>query len=131
MEYVGEETIIENENGQDEGWVETHHYDATTSELEDKVCEMTLDNNRNDDDELAGDMEDNAAGDNDGDADDDDEGEAADMEDFEESGMLEMVDPVCIYSMRCFQKNKNEKKTKLKSRFFFFCSFHILYRRRR
>lgn len=94
MEYVGEETIIENENGQDEGWVETHHYDATTNELEDKVCEMTLDNNRNDDDDVAADMEDNGGDDDNGD--EDDEGEAADMEDFEESGMLEMVDPVCI-----------------------------------
>lgn len=28
------------------------------------------------------------------DDDDDDDGEAADMEEFEESGMLEMVDPV-------------------------------------
>lgn len=97
MEYIGEETIIENENGQDEGWVETHHYDATTNELEDKVCEMTLDNNRNDDeDEIAGNMEDENVNDDDiGDA-DGDEGEAADMEDFEESGMLEMVDPVRI-----------------------------------
>lgn len=92
MEYVGEETIIEDENGQ-EGWVETHHNDATTNELEDKVCEMTLDNNRNDDDDDdGGDMENNSA-DNDNDEDD---GEAADMEDFEESGMLEMVDPVRI-----------------------------------
>lgn len=30
------------------------------------------------------------------DDDDDDEGEAADMEEFEESGMLEMVDPVSL-----------------------------------
>lgn len=97
MEYVGEETIIENENGQGEGWVETHHYDATTSGLEDKVSEMTLDNNKNDDDDLAADMEDNNADDDNGD--DDDEGEAADMEDFEESGMLEMVDPVCNLSV--------------------------------
>lgn len=31
---------------------------------------------------------------NNDDEDDDDDGEAADMEEFEESGMLEMVDPV-------------------------------------
>lgn len=30
------------------------------------------------------------------DDDDDDDGEAADMEEFEESGMLEMVDPVSL-----------------------------------
>lgn len=93
MEYVGEETIIENEGDADDGWVETHHYDARTNELEDKVCEMTLDSNKNDD-EIGGDMEDEMNRvDNDGTGDDDDE-EAADMEDFEESGMLEMVDPV-------------------------------------
>lgn len=55
MEYVGEETIIE-QSDNDEGWVETHHFDVTTSELEDKVCDMTLDGNKNDD-EQSGDME--------------------------------------------------------------------------
>lgn len=87
MEYVGEETIIENENGADDGWVETH----PSSGIEDKVHEMTLDSKANDD--VAADMDDNAI--NDGNNDDED-AEAADMEDFEESGMLEMVDPVCI-----------------------------------
>lgn len=93
MEYVGEETIIENDGG-DEGWVETHHYDAGTSELEDKVCDMTLDGNKNEDD-VAGDMEDELNREtNDGDEDDDEE--AVDMEDFEESGQLHMVDPVLL-----------------------------------
>lgn len=55
MEYVGEETIIE-QTDNDDGWVETHHFDATTSELEDKVCDMKLDGNKNDDEE-SGDME--------------------------------------------------------------------------
>lgn len=46
MEYVGEETIVEG-GGDDEGWVETHHFDgATSTELDDKVCEMTLDNSK-------------------------------------------------------------------------------------
>lgn len=46
MEYVGEETIVEG-GGDDEGWVETHHFDGTTStEIDDKVCEMTLDNSK-------------------------------------------------------------------------------------
>lgn len=52
MEYVGEETIIENEDGDDDGWVETH----TTNEIENKVCDMTLDGTKNDD-EISGDME--------------------------------------------------------------------------
>lgn len=60
---------------------------------------MTLDGNKNDD-EMAGDMEDemnrvNATGD------DDDDEEAADMEDFEESGMLDMVDPVKSLNCVC------------------------------
>lgn len=93
MEYVGEETIIENEGGDDDGWVETHHYDASTNEIEDKVCDMTLGGNKNDDadDDVAGDMEDEINRENGG---DDDDEEAGDMEDFEESGMLHMVDPV-------------------------------------
>lgn len=92
MEYVGEETIIENDGG-DEGWVETHHYDSATNELEDKVCDMTLGGNKNDDadDDVAGDMEDEINREN---ADEDDDEEAGDMEDFEESGMLHMIDPV-------------------------------------
>lgn len=100
MEYVGEETIIENEGGADDGWVETHHFDATTSELEDKVCDMTLDSNKNDDEDAA-DMEDEMnRADNSGvnDDNDDDDEEAADMEDFEESGMLDMVDPVRLWN---------------------------------
>lgn len=46
-------------------------------------------------DELAAD-EDNTQNDAVDDDDDDDDGEAADMEEFEESGMLEMVDPVSV-----------------------------------
>lgn len=116
MEYVGEETIIENEGGDDDGWVETHHYGANANELEDKVCDMTLDDNKNDD--VAGDMEDEInRGKGDGDDDDDDE-EAVDMEDFEESGMLHMVDPVIFFflihnylksSNKCFISNDYHK----------------------
>lgn len=93
MEYVGEETLIETEDGG--GWVETHHYhDATRTELEDKVCDMTLGGNKIDD-EIAGDMEEEIRKENAENPDDDEEDEeAADMEDFEESGMLHMVDPV-------------------------------------
>lgn len=41
MEYVGEETIVETEGG-DEGWVETHHFDESRTEGDEKVCEMTM-----------------------------------------------------------------------------------------
>lgn len=94
MEYVGEETLIENENGQGEGWVETHHMDPhTMKEVEDKVGDMTLESSKVEKEEAAADMDDGALNSG-GDDDNDEDGEAADMEDFEESGMLESVDPV-------------------------------------
>lgn len=45
MEYVGEETMVEDDGPDgEEGWVETHHFDSSNlTELEDNVCEMTLD----------------------------------------------------------------------------------------
>lgn len=92
----GEETIIENEDGTEEGWVETHHFDSSANEIEDKVRDMTLDGNKNDD-EFAGDMEDEM--DRVGGGGEDDDEEAADMEDFEESGMLDAVDPVRFTNM--------------------------------
>lgn len=94
--YLGEETIIENEDGTDEGWVETHHFDASANEVEDRVRDMTLDGNKNDND-IAGDMEEEMNRAAAADGDDDDDEEAADMEDFEESGMLDAVDPVSFF----------------------------------
>ncbi|XP_037047228.1 ubiquitin-like-conjugating enzyme ATG3 [Bradysia coprophila] len=92
MEYVGEETIVEGGADDDEGWVETHHLDGGGStELDDKVCEMTLDSSKADD--ISSGSHNVMDSNNDDDDDDDDDGEAADMEEFEESGMLEMVDP--------------------------------------
>lgn len=49
MEYVGEETIVETGDGDDDGWVETHHYGsdgANLTELEENVCDMTLDSEK-------------------------------------------------------------------------------------
>ncbi|XP_037904496.1 ubiquitin-like-conjugating enzyme ATG3 [Hermetia illucens] len=87
MEYVGEETVVEDDTG-DGGWVETHHYDNDgTTELEDKVCEMTLDNAKLDE------CIDNNPSKNNADNDDDEDDEAIDMEEFEESGLLDLVDP--------------------------------------
>lgn len=96
LEHVGEETIIEND-GEDDGWVETH----STSEIENKVCDMTLDENKIDD-EISGDMENdpttirnaNNSTEENVENDDDDMEAVIDMEDFEESGMLHMIDPV-------------------------------------
>lgn len=44
MEYVGEETVVEEEGG-DGGWVETHQMneDGTSAELDEKICELTMD----------------------------------------------------------------------------------------
>jgi len=85
MEYSEDlERIIESDDA-DNGWVDTHHYDTSSTGLEDKVNEMSLDNAR------AESMEDAVLNDdeNSGDDGDDDDEEAADMEEFEESGMLE------------------------------------------
>lgn len=93
MEFSGIEKIVEADNDDEEGWVETTHQiqdkdGNIDEELNDKVCEMTLDSNKLDD----------LINDNEGQGEDDDEdgGEAIDMEEFEESGMLEQVDPVSI-----------------------------------
>lgn len=44
MEYSEDlERIIESDDA-DNGWVDTHHYDTSSSNLEDKISEMTLDN---------------------------------------------------------------------------------------
>ncbi|CAD7080997.1 unnamed protein product [Hermetia illucens] len=87
MEYVGEETVVEDDAG-DGSWVETHHYDNDgTTELEDKVCEITLDNAKLDE------CIDNNSSKNNADNDDDEDDEAIDMEEFEESGLLDLVDP--------------------------------------
>jgi ubiquitin-like-conjugating enzyme ATG3 len=91
MEYVGEEIMVE-ESDNDGGWVETHHFDELNSSgLEDKVCEMTLDSNKADE------MTDDVQPPSDDNADDDD---AIDMEEFEESGMLDNVDPATATTTR-------------------------------
>lgn len=73
----------ETEDGGD-GWV-THETDGDQDESNENAAEMTLDSGKLDE------MRDHN-NESDG-ANDDDEGEALDMEDFEESGMLDNVDP--------------------------------------
>lgn len=87
MEFSGVERIVEDLEGE-EGWV-THDTEGDEDESSDNPAEMTLDNNKLDD--LRSKNESQSAA---GPEDDDDEEEAAmDMEDFEESGMLDNVDP--------------------------------------
>ncbi|XP_065360991.1 ubiquitin-like-conjugating enzyme ATG3 [Calliphora vicina] len=108
MEYVGEETVVEEEGG-DGGWVETHQLneDGTAQEI-DKICELTLDDSKDEmhtpDSDQPGDMNDGAAGD-----DEDDDDEALDMDEFEESGMLELVDPAVALTTRKCDKSDTTK----------------------
>lgn len=46
MEYVGEEQMVEQDGDNDGGWVETHHFDESTSGINEKICEMTLDSSK-------------------------------------------------------------------------------------
>ncbi|TDG40046.1 hypothetical protein AWZ03_013532 [Drosophila navojoa] len=99
MEYVGEETLVEEESG-DGGWVETHQLnDDGTSQLDDKICELTLDESK---DEMFtienGKRSPLRVVTTDDDNEDDDE--AIDMDTFEESGMLELVDPAVATTTR-------------------------------
>jgi ubiquitin-like-conjugating enzyme ATG3 len=79
MEFSGIEKIVEETEGED-GWV-TQEVDDE-NEINESVAEMTLESNKID--ELR-EKETNAQ--------DEEEEEALDMEDFEESGMLETIDP--------------------------------------
>ncbi|XP_073942276.1 autophagy-related protein 3 [Choristoneura fumiferana] len=107
IEYCEDkEKVIEDEHDEDGGWVDTHHYDnAGSPTVEEKVCEMTL--------EAAdtGDSEDEAkdAGDDDDDDEDEEDGEAEDMEQFQESGLLDEVDPSTDLAPRKESKPKEKR----------------------
>lgn len=97
MEYVGEETIVEDDSGEG-GWVETHHFDDATGQasVEEKLSEMTMDSAKGEAEEEEEGPEEMVSPEhthNEGDDDDDDDEEACDMEEFAESGMLEKMDP--------------------------------------
>lgn len=99
MEYVGEEKIVEEEDGKGDGWVETHqYYNEDVNIIEDNLCEMTLDQSSNNEILSSPDREN-----------EDDDEEAADMEEFEESGMLELVDPSTATILKSVEINKCDK----------------------
>lgn len=82
MEYSSEqEKVID--DGEDEGWVDTHHFSEKSS-VEEKVSEMKLD--EDDDGPTA--------------TDPDSDEEAVDMEAFAESGMLEDAATVDVASKK-------------------------------
>lgn len=88
MEFSGVERIVEDVEGE-EGWV-THDTEGDEDDANDNPAEMTLDSSKIDDMRAENESRDGGAANAD---DDDEEGEAMDMEDFEESGMLDNVDP--------------------------------------
>lgn len=108
---------MEEESG-DGGWVETHQLnDDGTTQLEDKICELTMEETKvggvfytirsiincfNSQDEMhTPDSDKSAPGVGAGaEAEDDDDDEAIDMDDFEESGMLDLVDPAVATTTR-------------------------------
>lgn len=139
MEYVGEETIVEDESGEG-GWVETHHFDDATGQatVEEKLSEMTMDGGKEPDDDPVEEMvtPDNTHNDpEDNDDDDDDDEEACDMEEFAESGMLEKMDlatavrapkpePVAASSSSVTKKSDEEDASIVKTRTY---DLHITY----
>ncbi|KAL5290046.1 ATG3 family protein [Megaselia abdita] len=103
MEYVGEEKIVEDDAGKGDGWVETHQYynnedNDDVNLIEDNLCEMTLDQP----------SPNNEAQESQDDDNNDDDEETVDMEEFEESGMLELVDPSTATISKSIEKNHSE-----------------------
>lgn len=102
IEYCEDnEKVIEDEQDEEGGWVDTHHYESPGSpNIEEKVCEMTLE---------AADA-DSEGEDEDHDDDADDDGEAEDMEQFQESGLLDEVDPSTALATRKESKPKEKRQ---------------------
>lgn len=98
MEFSGVERIVEDVEGE-EGWV-THDTEGDDDSNE-NTAEMTLDTNIIDEMRSENESQD-AANNSDGDG---EEGEAMDMEDFEESGMLDNVDP-SVAIIKPIEKNE-------------------------
>ncbi|XP_039765225.1 ubiquitin-like-conjugating enzyme ATG3 [Pararge aegeria] len=105
IEYCeNNEKVIEDEHDEDGGWVDTHHFESPGSPtVEEKVCEMTLEAAE------TGDSDGDEAPDNDDD-DDADDGEAEDMESFQESGLLDEVDPSTALTTRKERKPKEKRQ---------------------
>lgn len=101
---VEQEKVIE-EQDEDGGWVDTHHYsDTGVVQVQDAVSEMTLDTK--DKPDSTGTT--TTAG---ADDDDDDDGEAADMEAFEESGLLEEADTAALNVAPNVQRQISESES--------------------
>lgn len=110
IEYCEDkEKVIEDDQDGEGGWVDTHHYDTAGSPtVEEKVCEMTLEAaDTGDSDGEAGDPDDD-----DDDEEEEEDGEAEDMEQFQESGLLDEVDPSTDLAPRKESKPKEPKPSR-------------------
>ena len=107
MEYSSEqEKVID--DGEDEGWVDTHHFSEKSS-VEEKVSEMKLDED-----------EDGPTA-----TDPDSDEEAVDMEAFAESGMLEDAATVDVASKKTKSAGGHSKPL---SHFFDLIFFKLFFR---
>ncbi|XP_015112408.1 ubiquitin-like-conjugating enzyme ATG3 [Diachasma alloeum] len=100
IEYCDDQERIIEADDPEGGWVDTHHYDTSIGGIDEKVSEMTLDDNQSPTSGAPG--EDNA------DDDDEDDEDAADMEAFEVSGMLEEQDKYAAESTKKPVKEKRD-----------------------
>ncbi|KAK2581208.1 hypothetical protein KPH14_008007 [Odynerus spinipes] len=96
IEYSKEQECIIEADDPEGGWVDTHHYDMNLGGIDDRVTEMTLEENQP---TQSLDENDSCEG-------DEDDEEAADMEAFEISGMLDEQDK---YTAEISKKAVKEK----------------------
>lgn len=124
MEYAGEEEekIVEDESGKGDGWVETFHNNEDADDVvDDNSNEMTLENIND---------ESNSVKECDDQNDEDDDEETVDMEEFEESGMLDLVDPSTaiiaqqVDNLKIGNEDKSEKDSVIHTRTY---DLHITY----
>lgn len=87
-----QEKVIE-EQDEDGGWVDTHHYTDPQGQLQDAVSDMTLESKV---DTISAGNSTSVSGARCGDDDNDDDDEPFDMEAYEEKGMLEEVDTATL-----------------------------------
>ncbi|KAI4502821.1 hypothetical protein M0802_001865 [Mischocyttarus mexicanus] len=100
IEYSKEQECIIEADDPEGGWVDTHHYDTTLGGIDDRITEMTLEENQ-----LVQPLDENDFREDD---DDDDDEEAADMEAFEISGMLDEQDKFTAETSKKTAKEKTE-----------------------
>ena len=103
MDYSPEQEKVIDDAGDDgEGWVDTHHFAEKTSTLDEKVSEMKLEDD--DENEVAADEEGS-------------DEEAVDMEAFVESGLLEVFGKIILFFLFSYLVEKELYIKKLRVSF--------------